>query len=99
MWRYATQRNLIISNSEMAEVIAFPSMHIVMTCMAVWSSLRTWAFVPLLGLNLAMPAATVLQGGHHVMDIFGGILVFGACVFCANQLIPTRASPEISLQL
>jgi hypothetical protein len=99
MWRYATQGNLIISKSEMAGVIAFPSMHIVMTCMAVWFSWRTWAFVPLLGLNLAMPVATVLQGGHHVMDIFGGILVFGACVFCANQLIPTRASLEISLQL
>lgn len=76
MLRYATEGNVLITKSILDGVIAFPSMHIVMTCMATWFARRTWIFVPVLVLNCAMPVAAVLQGGHHVMDIFGGFVVF-----------------------
>lgn len=90
MWRYATEGNLIISKSKMAGVVAFPSMHIVLTCMVLWFSRRTWAFVPLLVLNFVMPVATVLQGGHHVVDLFGGFAVFGLCLWAAIRLVPDK---------
>jgi hypothetical protein len=90
MWRYATEGNSIITKSKMAGVIAFPSMHIVMTCMVLWFTRSTWAFVPLLVLNFAMPVATVLQGGHHVVDLFGGFAVFGLCLWAAIWLVPDK---------
>ncbi|MBC7675128.1 MAG: phosphatase PAP2 family protein [Rhodoferax sp.] len=90
MWRYATEGNLLISRSTMAGVVAFPSMHIVLTCMVLWFTLKTYMFYPLLVLNFLMPVATVLQGGHHIMDIFGGFLVFFFCVKLANFLIPKQ---------
>lgn len=94
MWRYATEGNLIIAKSKMAGVIAFPSMHIVMTCMVLWFTRRTWAFIPLLVLNFAMPVATVLQGGHHVVDIFGGFAVFGLCLWAAVRLVPEKTAAK-----
>ena len=90
MWRYATQGNLLITGSKMAAVVAFPSMHIVMTAMVLWFTRRTWMFYPLLVLNFLMPVATVLQGGHHIMDLLGGFLVFFFCVKLANLLIPKQ---------
>lgn len=68
MWRYATLGNQVISVSKMAGVVAFPSMHIVLTTMVLWFTRGTYMFIPLLILNLAMPIATVLQGGHHIME-------------------------------
>ena len=90
MWRYATQGNLLITGSKMAGVVAFPSMHIVMTAMVLWFTRRTWMFYPLLVLNFLMPVAAVLQGGHHIMDLFGGFLVFFFSVKLANWLIPKQ---------
>lgn len=91
MWRYATEGNTLIDKSKLDGVIAFPSMHIVMTCMVVWFARRTWLFWPLLILNIGMPVATVLQGGHHIMDLFGGLVVFGVCLWASVRLVPKES--------
>ena len=93
MWRYATQGNDIISQSKMAGVVAFPSMHLTLTCMILWFTRGTYLFVPLVVFNFVMPVATVLQGGHHIMDLFGGLLVFYVCVPCAKRLL--RAGSDV----
>jgi PAP2 superfamily len=68
-------------------VVGFPSYHMVMACMVAWYCRRTLLFLPLLLLNLAMIPATLLHGGHHLIDLIGGLVVFAAGVWIANRLI------------
>jgi membrane-associated phospholipid phosphatase len=68
-------------------VVGFPSYHTVMACMVVWYSRRTFLFFPILLLNLAMIPATLLHGGHHLIDVIGGLMVFAAGVWITNRLI------------
>lgn len=90
MWRYATEGAGIVARSKMAGVIAFPSMRIAMSSMVLWFSRRTWAFVPMVALNVLMPVATVLHGGHRVVDLFGGYAVLGLCLWLGIRLFPDR---------
>ncbi len=85
---YSTQGVDIITGSKMTGVVAFPSFHIVMTCMVLWFTRQTWMFIPLLVLNATMPIATVLHGGHHVVDLFGGFCVFVFCLWLGTRFVP-----------
>lgn len=96
MWRYATEGNQVISASKMAGVVAFPSMHIVLTGMILWFTRRTYMFIPLLVFNFVVPVATYLQGGHHFMDLIGGLILFCVCVGWADRLL--RDSDAVSTQ-
>lgn len=68
-------------------VVGFPSYHTVMALMVTWYCRRTILFVPILLVNLAMIPATLLHGGHHLIDLFGGLVVFSIGVQIANRLI------------
>jgi hypothetical protein len=62
-------------------LIAFPSFHTVMACMSVYF-LRCFRglFVLSLAINSIMLPAIVVQGGHHLSDLFGGVATF--CLAC-----------------
>jgi membrane-associated phospholipid phosphatase len=98
MGRYATQGLSLITGSKMAGAVAFPSMHIVLTSMVLWFTRRTWMFIPLVVLNLLMPIATVLQGGHHIMDLFGGLAIFYCCVKLTNEIISQNGAVGAGLR-
>lgn len=68
-------------------VVGFPSYHMVMALMVVWYCRQTFLFLPILVVNLAMIPATLLHGGHHLVDLLGGLVVFGFSVLVANWLI------------
>lgn len=68
-------------------VVGFPSYHTVMACLVVWYCWRTVLFIPALLVNLAMLLATLVHGGHHLIDVIGGIAVFTLGVWIANRLI------------
>ena len=68
-------------------VVGFPSYHTVMALMVTWYCRRTILFVPILLVNLAMIPATLLHGGHHLIDLVGGLVVFSIGVQIANRLI------------
>ena len=68
-------------------VVAFPSYHMVMALMVVWFTRGTAAFMPAALLNTAMVPATLSHGGHHLVDLFGGLAVFALGVWIANRLI------------
>jgi membrane-associated phospholipid phosphatase len=72
-------------------VVGFPSYHTVMACLVVWYCWRTVLFVPALMLNLAMLAATLVHGGHHLVDVFGGFAVFALGIWVTNRLIRPAA--------
>ena len=84
----ATEGLALITPQRITGVVAFPSFHIVLTCLVLWFARGTLAFVPLVILNIPMPVATVVHGGHHLVDLFGGIIVFVVSLKVGNWLIP-----------
>ena len=77
-----------ISKHQMLGVIAFPSFHIVMACLAALFARGTWLFWPYLVLNILMVPATLTHGGHHLIDLFGGAALFVLAYQVAKRLVP-----------
>lgn len=80
-----------ISSRELTGAIAFPSFHIVMACLVLWFSRGTalvWLALPV---NLAMVPATLVHGGHHLVDLLGGAAVFALALALSHRLVPVGA--------
>jgi membrane-associated phospholipid phosphatase len=68
---------LSIPPRQVLGLIGFPSFHTVMAFMAVWFiPRRSLLFWPVLVVNVAMAPAILLHGGHHLVDVLGGIAMF-----------------------
>lgn len=70
-------------------VIAFPSFHAVLASLFTYAHRRSPIFVPVALFNLLMLAALPSQGGHHLVDVLGGIAVAIAALLAARA-VPTR---------
>lgn len=92
MRQLATEGIDFITPTRITGVIAFPSFHMVMACMVVWFTRGTFAFVPLAFVNMAMLPATIVHGGHHLIDLFGGLAAFAICLWAATKLIADKDS-------
>ncbi|KNY34567.1 MULTISPECIES: phosphatase PAP2 family protein [unclassified Agrobacterium] len=80
--RLTTQGVVYLSPKNALGLIGFPSFHIVMAAMSVWFVPRHWAVMAvILPVNLLMPLAVLVQGGHHLSDVFGGLVAF--VIVCA----------------
>lgn len=67
---YLTPKNVL-------GLIGFPSFHTVMACMSVCFVPRHLILMPVVFcLNAFMALAILVQGGHHLIDMIGGIGVF-----------------------
>ena len=78
----------LISPKDALGLIAFPSFHTVMACLSVWFMAgfrRVFPFV--LALNVVMLPAILVQGGHHLVDIAGGVAVFALALFAAKAIL------------
>lgn len=78
------------ANSTLGGLIAFPSFHMVMALIAAWFSRKNWIGVLIIPLAVLMGPATLLHGGHHLIDLIGGVVVFGAALALARLVV--RAS-------
>jgi hypothetical protein len=78
----------IITPDAIVGVISFPSFHMMMGLMVVWFTRQTWAFWPAILVDTAMIPATLLHGGHNVIDIAAAITLFFTCVWVAGRVIP-----------
>jgi hypothetical protein len=76
-----------ISPEVITGVVAFPSYHMVMACMVVWFSRATALFLPAIAANLAMIPATLSHGGHHLIDLVAGVVVFAASLWLTHRLV------------
>ncbi len=75
-------------------LIGFPSFHTVMACMSVVFLARVrFLAIPAAIVNLLMVPAILVQGGHHLMDVFGGIFVFFMAYFLSGQILRRHAAP------
>lgn len=69
-------------------LIGFPSFHTVMACMSVCFARKTGRpFLLFVLLNLVMVPAIVIQGGHHLMDLFGGVAAFLAAYALSGSVV------------
>lgn len=62
-------------------ILTFPTYHVVVALVLTYA-VRHWWFLlwPATGLNALVIISTVPIGGHYVIDIVGGVLVFASCV-------------------
>ena len=77
-----------ISPANVLGLIGFPSFHTVMACMSVVFLARfKWIMPFAVLLNIAMVPAILVHGGHHLSDVFGGIVMFGLAYLVAGKLL------------
>lgn len=74
-------------------VVGFPSYHTVMALLVTWYCRRTIVFLPILLVNIAMIPATLLHGGHHLIDVLGGLIVFAIGLQIGNRVIGPESRP------
>jgi hypothetical protein len=81
-----------ITPTDIRGLIAFPSYHAVLAMLMVWYA-RTivWLRWPFLVLNLTVLASAPVQGGHHLIDIFGG------CGVTVLAILAVRAAEGFQL--
>jgi hypothetical protein len=74
----------------MKGVIAFPSFHAVFAVLFTYAHRHSPSFPLAAALNLVMLISIPSEGGHYLVDIFGGITV-GALSIIATSVLPSRA--------
>jgi len=77
-----------VEASVIVGVVAFPSFHTVMACILIWYTRSTFAFPIALALGLAMLPAILSHGGHNVVDVLGGLVLFAVTAHGAGRLLP-----------
>ncbi len=86
--RLAQDGVALLSPRDTLGLIAFPSFHTVMACMSVWFMTRSAVLlVPTLLLNILMVPAIIIHGGHHLVDVFGGVLAFALAFALSGVLL------------
>jgi hypothetical protein len=87
-----------ISPTELRGVVGFPSYHTVQALVLIWYArhLKGLRWVAL-GLNIAVLAATPIQGGHHLIDLIGGAVVALCAIALAERTVSWargRSTPD-----
>ncbi len=77
-----------ISVAAMKGLIGFPSYHAVLALLVIWYArelpvIRWFA----LGLNVLVLISTPIQGGHHVIDVIGGVAVTAVAIWVAGRTL------------
>jgi len=86
-----------ISPRDVKGLIGFPSFHAAMAVLVVWYG-RTvpYARWPLVVWNVLVLLATPIQGGHHVVDVLGGLAVVAISIALTARLSRNTATQNIS---
>lgn len=78
--------------------VGFPSFHTTMAAMCIAFSRpfkMVWPVV--IALNILMVPCVIVQGGHHLTDVFGGVAVFFVAYAGAVKLMERISAPAASL--
>jgi hypothetical protein len=76
-----------ISPYSVKGLVGFPSFHVIESVLVtfyLWP--WRWLFFPALAFNAIAIAATPIQGGHHIIDIIGGLTVSMVAIIAARRL-------------
>lgn len=77
----------VLSANGMLGVVAFPSFHTVMMLMSIWY-LRGTRFLPVFAIfNIPMLPAIIVHGGHHLVDVVAGMMLFAVCAWISARIV------------
>lgn len=84
----------LIDLGELSGIIGFPSYHAAGSILFIWAcwplKFLRW---PMLGINLAVIAATPVEGAHYLADVIGGAIVAAVAIMVAGRWrLPAFAS-------
>ena len=86
--RLASEGVTYITPKEVLGLIAFPSFHTVMACLSVWFMARFKYVLPFfIALNLVMIPAILIHGGHHLVDLIGGLATFAIAMALSGMAV------------
>jgi len=87
-----------ISPKELRGIVGFPSYHTLQALVLMWYArdlkLLRW---PAIALNLAVLAAIPIQGGHHLVDAFGGVAVTALSIALSAWIVSAAARRAMAL--
>ncbi|MEO8324661.1 MAG: phosphatase PAP2 family protein [Nitrospirota bacterium] len=77
-----------ISPRDMEGLVAFPSYHTIMAVLAMYSARTTrWLFPIMVLINLFVIPGVLIHGGHHLIDVFGGLLTAWCIIYVARHVV------------
>ncbi len=80
-------------------LIAFPSYHTTMAFICTFAAIGLRKLFPVfLVLNLIVLPGTLIHGGHHLADLFGGAILFGLGVWMAERIVRAHLNDYESTQ-
>lgn len=90
--RIATQGPGVIAPYEIRGLIGFPSYHASLAFVALFASFAMKRLFPVfLVLNILIMPATLIHGGHHLLDLFAGFVLFLGTWKVANYIVRNNA--------
>lgn len=85
-----------VDPAQLSGLLTFPSFHATSAILFIWAAWPIgWLRGPMLAMNLAMLAATPIEGGHYLIDVFGGAFTawFGIAALRLVSPGPARETP------
>lgn len=74
-------------------IITFPSYHAALgLLMLLGACAHRWLRWPFIGLNLAMIAATPIDGGHYFVDVLAGLVIASAAYVAARRIVVPQSA-------
>jgi len=66
--------------TQLKGIISFPSFHAALAVLFTYAHRRSWLFLPIAALNTVMLVSIPSEGGHYLVDVFGGLTVAVAAI-------------------
>lgn len=104
--RLAKEGPGFLTPDDIKGLIAFPSYHAVLAFLAIYASRPVrWLFPIYLVINVLIMPGTIMHGGHHLMDVPGGLILFLVGIYLTEKVVghhyqksrhPVFLEPEFS---
>jgi len=86
----------LISPLTVKGLVGFPSFHTAQAIIVAWYARRVgFLFYPFLVFNLLTILSTPVQGGHHVVDVIGGVAVAALTIWLASRIADRLAATKL----
>lgn len=92
--RLGVEGPTFISPKDMEGLVAFPSYHTIMAILAIYAARTTGRLFPMLFvINLLVIPGVLIHGGHHLIDVFGGVLTACCILYMARHVVIEKEIP------
>ena len=89
--RLGTEGPNYITPEDIEGLVAFPSFHTILALITIYAARTTnWLFPIVFAVNLFVLPGVLIHGGHHLIDVFGGILVAFATIYLTHPFVQEK---------